>query len=224
MGSRALFRAVLALQWEARYRRASKGLPTVFLLHEGCGIDADFEKAFARLEQPGLKVLDWGCGFGELSAQAARWKFSVLGVDVASQAIARAKSHHWARCRFLHTDALEQDLGETFDIVVDRGFLAVLTASEIRHYFLRVRRYLRPRGYLLLKIDQMAMRRLPRIRRYLSRHFHEKDRWASSYLRADKVPRTAEFFILRKRGGLGTKNAKFLARRATARAARTVDR
>lgn len=76
-------------------------------------------------------VLDLGCGTGEHALLAAERGAAVTGVDLAPTAIARAQEKARARSvdvRFLVLDALRvDDLGETFDVVIDCGFFHVLS-------------------------------------------------------------------------------------------------
>ncbi|MGZ6791387.1 MAG: class I SAM-dependent methyltransferase [Mycobacteriales bacterium] len=76
--------------------------------------------------QPGERVLDVGCGAGQLSLQAAEAvgpTGSVLGVDVAAGllAVARSRGSGVPQAQFLQADAQEHDLGKgAFDAVVSR--------------------------------------------------------------------------------------------------------
>jgi len=75
-------------------------------------------------------VLDIGCGTGEHSLLAAERGLRATGVDLATTAIARARTKARQRgldARFLVQDALTVDsLGESFDVVLDCGLFHVL--------------------------------------------------------------------------------------------------
>src|SRR3954463_15458580 len=74
--------------------------------------------------EPGMKVLDLGCGDGTTAIPEAQRGADVLGVDIASNLVAaatsRAKSMGLQNCRFQEGDA--SNLGDlqddTFDLVV----------------------------------------------------------------------------------------------------------
>lgn len=88
---------------------------------------------FVALAESGAlrgRVLDLGCGTGEHALLAAELGLPATGVDIAPAAIERARAKARERgldVRFLARDALTLDeLGETFDVVLDCGFFHVL--------------------------------------------------------------------------------------------------
>lgn len=74
-------------------------------------------------------LLDVGCGTGELALlYASGGDARAVGVDSSSEMIAAARGHATRRglsdrCRFVHGDFLEVDLGESFDCTVALGVL-----------------------------------------------------------------------------------------------------
>ncbi|MBU4306280.1 MAG: class I SAM-dependent methyltransferase, partial [Acidobacteria bacterium] len=67
------------------------------------------------LVPPGRKILELGCGFGDLLAGL---KPAIgIGVDFSAGMIAKAKSKH-ADLTFICADASDLELHETFDIIV----------------------------------------------------------------------------------------------------------
>lgn len=88
---------------------------------------------FVALAESGAlhgRVLDLGCGTGEHALLAAAFGSTATGVDIAPTAIEQASAKALERgldARFLARDALEMDdLGESFDVVLDSGFFHVL--------------------------------------------------------------------------------------------------
>ena len=79
-------------------------------------------------------VLDLGCGSGEHTLLAAGLGLEATGIDIAPTAIAKAQAKAQERglpARFLVGDALSVDqLGETFDVVLDCGFFHVLSDTQ----------------------------------------------------------------------------------------------
>ncbi|MFC7070229.1 class I SAM-dependent methyltransferase [Halobaculum lipolyticum] len=118
------------------------------------------QRAFVRLAEAGLigrRVVEVGCGTGELSLFLARRGHEVLGVDVAPSAIRQAREKaRWRRvpANFLVWDALRLDaLGVRADTVVDSAMLHCLGPQEQRLAAEAIRRTLRPGGWYYLLCD-----------------------------------------------------------------------
>ncbi len=103
----------------------------------------------ARLAR-GKRVLDAGCGAGYGSAELMKSALSVLGVDVAADAVAYARDHYrlpnlqfeQASCTALpHPDA-------SFDLVV--AFEVIEHLPAWREFLLEVRRVLAPSGQFIV--------------------------------------------------------------------------
>jgi 2-polyprenyl-3-methyl-5-hydroxy-6-metoxy-1,4-benzoquinol methylase len=75
---------------------------------------------FVARVRPGERVLDVGCGKGELAADLAeRAGATVVGIDVSRRSLEFARSHFsHPRLTFLEADALEYVPEEPFDVVV----------------------------------------------------------------------------------------------------------
>ncbi|MBI4387329.1 MAG: methyltransferase domain-containing protein [Elusimicrobia bacterium] len=72
-------------------------------------------KRLRRLIRPGLKVLDIGCGTGDILAGLEPREG--LGIDLSGKAVEIARARH-PRLRFLQGDAENLAISETFDAVV----------------------------------------------------------------------------------------------------------
>ncbi len=108
------------------------------------------EAVQSGLVVPG-RALDVGCGTGTNAVWLASQGFDVVGVDVSSRAIerARAKAAEVAdRCRFEVLDFLsEEPPGGLFDFVFDRGCFHVFDEAADRARFAeRVAAVLKPGG------------------------------------------------------------------------------
>lgn len=112
---------------------------------------------FVRLEERGAvvgRVLDLGCGTGEVALYLASRGHPVWGVDFAPNAIRRARAKARERglsVEFRVASALALDgLGVTFDTVVDCGLFHVFLDEHRRVYAENVRKVLVPGGRLFL--------------------------------------------------------------------------
>jgi len=103
----------------------------------------------ARLE-PGMRVLDIGCGWGSLAAFAAeRYGVSVVGITVSKEQIelGRSRTAGWP------VQLLLQDYRElegTFDAIVSIGMFEHVGSRHYRTFFDVARRCLAPGGLFVL--------------------------------------------------------------------------
>jgi SAM-dependent methyltransferase len=111
------------------------------------------QPAFVRLAERGLlsgRVLDSGCGTGELALLAAAHGADAIGVDVSGRAIQRARQKAAERglvARFEVGDALRlADLGLTFDTIIDSGVFHVFDDENRVRYVASLASVLRPGG------------------------------------------------------------------------------
>ncbi|ERK15783.1 cyclopropane fatty acyl phospholipid synthase [Serratia sp. JSRIV004] len=100
--------------------------------------------------QPGMRVLDIGCGWGGLSAYAAKhYGVSMVGVTISAEQQKMAQE----RCAGLDVEILLQDyrdLYQQFDRIVSVGMFEHVGPKNYRTYFEVVERNLKPDGIFLL--------------------------------------------------------------------------
>lgn len=120
--------------------------------------------------QPGMRVLDIGCGWGEALKFAAE-RYGVSGVGVTISAEQAAYARHL--CEGLPIEIRLQDyrdLDERFDAVFSIGMFEHVGVRNYREYFKVVRRCLPPDGLFLLHTigSNVSVRRTdPWIARYI---------------------------------------------------------
>jgi SAM-dependent methyltransferase len=123
--------------------------------------------------RPGARVLDLGCGSGELTATVADLCAPggrVLGTDVSASQIAYAASRH-ERPGLSFAVAAAQDLGglldpESFDVVLSVAALHWVPGEDQAQVLDGVRRVLRPGG--VLRIDMGGQGQIARAREVLA--------------------------------------------------------
>lgn len=99
------------------------------------------QPAFVKLAQRDLlkgRVLEAGCGTGEIAMLAAAHGADTVGVDISAQAIAQARAKAARRglnVRFEVGSVFKlSDLGQTFDTVADNSMFHLLTDDERELY------------------------------------------------------------------------------------------
>jgi ubiquinone/menaquinone biosynthesis C-methylase UbiE len=107
--------------------------------------------AFITALSPPGRVLDVGCGTGELALLAASQGMDATGVDSSPRAIATAEKRAAERgiegVRFVVGDALDLGfLGTTFDTVLDSGVFHVFSDEDRARYVASIHAVLKPGG------------------------------------------------------------------------------
>ena len=102
------------------------------------------------------KALDLGCGTGVATLMLAEAGFDCVGVDLSETAIKRAvkrAAEHPSgeRTRFLAADLAEvRDIGEPFDLLVDRGCYHIIRRPNLAGYLNALEAFSRPGSLLFL--------------------------------------------------------------------------
>jgi SAM-dependent methyltransferase len=116
------------------------------------------QPGIVRLAEQGLiagAVIDLGCGTGENALYLGSRGLTVVGVDAAPTAIARAQEKARERgtdATFIEADALDLEaLGRTFDVAIDCGLFHTFSDSDRIRFVRSLHRTLRVGGrYILL--------------------------------------------------------------------------
>jgi cyclopropane fatty-acyl-phospholipid synthase-like methyltransferase len=100
------------------------------------------------------RVLDAGCGTGEHAIMAAGLGLDATGIDLAADALRTAESKARTRgrtVRFLRHDARRlEELGESFDTVLDCGLFHVFDGDERAAYVDALRAVVPPGGHFFM--------------------------------------------------------------------------
>ena len=98
-----------------------------------------------------LKVLDVGCGTGNISLEVAELGCEVLGIDLDKESIEYANKRNTLKnCKFKVANAQDLDLKEKFDVIIASEVLEHLKHPENLVDF--VNKNLKKEGFLFLSI------------------------------------------------------------------------
>lgn len=100
---------------------------------------------FMELFPPSAKVLDIGCGKGRNSIYLSKLGYDVTGIDISQSAIDLAISEK-SSCKFYCMDALNDDLNQTFDVIIDFGLFHFIPPEYRKKYNSKIHDMLNPGG------------------------------------------------------------------------------
>lgn len=124
------------------------------------GEDTRFYRALARTRRP-QRILDLGCGTGQLASTLAADGHEVTAVDPAGAMLALARRKPLGdRVRWIEADACDLRLPQRFDLVVMTGhvFQVFLTDAAVRDALLTARVHLVPGGRLAFETRNPQVR------------------------------------------------------------------
>lgn len=120
--------------------------------------DGDFTlNLFENLALPYLRgrVLDLGCGLGNLALEAARGGCSVLALDASANAIEHIRSAAAAEGWSLEAtvaDLTTCQIGEDFDVIVSIGLLMFLNRDRARELLSEIQGHVRTGGNAIINV------------------------------------------------------------------------
>ena len=97
--------------------------------------------------KPVRRILEVGCGTGNLTGELIRLGYEVVGVD-ASEGMLEIARKKLPGVRFVRADVRDMDLGEQYDAVVSTfdSLNNLLTEGDLLSAFKNIRKHLRPHG------------------------------------------------------------------------------
>ena len=131
-----------------------------------------FETLLYR-EAPGKRILEIGCGTGELSARLAdAGAISVFGADISHRFITTAQElFHRSNCSFAVTD-VSQPVEGSYDLIFGRAVLHHLDYQEVMS---RLYENNLNAGGIMIFSEPLGENALMRLFRHFSKHAHTDD-------------------------------------------------
>ncbi len=137
--------AAAATMWDGAYRHDATLLPWV-----KAECDEDVARELASHAPPPARLLDVGCGLGQIARHAARRGYRVVATDISEVALALA-SRETSEIVWLRDDICASALAGTFDVVVDRASLHVLPSARLGAWAATMHRLTAPGSVLIVK-------------------------------------------------------------------------
>ncbi len=136
--------------WATLYRdQSAETMPWYF-----ADLDPDIERELATLGIARGRVLDLGTGPGTQAIELAARGFTVTATDLAEAAIESARAlarKRGVEVHFVVDDVLDSRVGDSFDVVLDRGCFHTLAPERRAEYVAFVGARLPAGKHLLLK-------------------------------------------------------------------------
>lgn len=103
----------------------------------------------------GGRILDFGCGSGDITNALASSNYDVVGCDHSSGMIAKARERFGSRARFSHLEgnALAEVVGGDFDGVIASSVLEYVSDPQV--YLTRLCSVARPGGWVFITVPDM---------------------------------------------------------------------
>lgn len=101
------------------------------------------------------RVLDFGCGLGNLSVAAARQGCTVLAIDAAPTAVRHLASrcaHEGLAITALKADLRNYEVAEDFDVIVAIGLLMFFRPETARRQLAHLQAHVRPAGIAIVNV------------------------------------------------------------------------
>lgn len=147
LARRVVDQAAPTTLWDGVYRRDATLLPWV-----RDRVDDDIAAALAHHAPPPGRLLDAGCGLGQIARHAAQRGYRVVATDISEAALGLASREAGdADIVWVRDDICASSLAGTFRVIVDRASLHVLPAARLHAWATQVHRLTAPGSMLIVK-------------------------------------------------------------------------
>ena len=107
-----------------------------------------------RYLQKKSKILDVGCGGGELVINLAKKKFDAYGIDFAHSMIKRAKleakKHKIPEEKFFEGSIFNYKFSNKYDMITSNGFIEYISEKELEQFFTISKKMLNKNGIFII--------------------------------------------------------------------------
>jgi 3-polyprenyl-4-hydroxybenzoate decarboxylase len=141
--------AVTAADWDAIYRAGRAGAPVLPWASATC--DADIAEALVAHAPSGGRLLDVGCGLGQVARHAAERGYQVVATDLSETALHVARETAGRDIVWLQDDICATRLCGPFDVIVDRATVHTLPAARVHAWAQSMRRLTAPGAIVIVK-------------------------------------------------------------------------
>jgi hypothetical protein len=146
--------AVSSSAWDAIYRAGQRSDGAPLVPWASSTIDDDLAQALADHAPPGAapRLLDVGCGLGQVARHAAAAGYHVVATELSEVALQLARDEALdVAITWIRDDICASALAGPFDVIVDRATLHALPESRASAWTQTMRRLTGPGGTLIIK-------------------------------------------------------------------------
>lgn len=121
-------------------------------LDSGWSVDRDYYLELAK--EPGMDIMDLGCGTGLLANAYAKRGHRVTGVDPAAQMLEAGRQKEFGNnIDWVQSTCQDLNLAKSFDLIIMTGhaFQVLLSEDEVRKCFLTMKNHLKENGLIVFE-------------------------------------------------------------------------
>ena len=98
------------------------------------GVRTEFIEVLKEANWKGKKIIDIGCGTGELVFEISKKNINSLGVDFSEKMISQCKKYSNKFSNFLCSDVLNLSLSKKYDLMSANGFIEYISLNQLNKF------------------------------------------------------------------------------------------